>query len=194
MRAVGCRPDPMRPTGPSTLAEVGRRRPHRRIMARTLVDVRLLALGLRMRVGGHHQVRRRRTAMSTVRSSRTFCLMYRCPFTPSLPTNALDMMCVFMQILILAGLAGLPPQNVFSFCFSCPSFSSTLSDYLFFFSFVVPIPAADHACARSACDCRSFGPRLEHSFCVSTYEHSSALRLLGPPLPLQYVSPQAFTE
>lgn len=51
-----------------------------------------------------------------------FGLVYRCPFTPSLPTNALDTMGMFMQqILILAGLA--PLQNIFfTFLFFSLSF------------------------------------------------------------------------
>ena len=47
-----------------------------------------------------------------------FGLMYRCPFTPSLPTNALDMMGMFMQqILILAGPAPPPKQFFFTLFF-----------------------------------------------------------------------------
>jgi len=120
--------------GPPTLVGVAHRPPHRQVMARTLVVGRRLARGLRMRVGGCHQARRRRTAMSTVRGSRIFGLMYRCPFTPSLPTNALDMMGTFMQqILILAGLT-LPPKTFFHFVFHVlPSLPPYLNIFFLFF-------------------------------------------------------------
>jgi hypothetical protein len=152
-------------------------------MARTLGVGRLLVRGLRMRVAGcrqvHrrrirvagcHQVHRLRTAMSTVRGSRVFCLMYRCPFTLSLPTNALDNDGhVYADTYI--GRPGGPHtlQNVVFFFMSFLSLPRHLK-YPFFFCCSTPCrgPRLRSKCVRLL---PFFRTSLRSTlFCVSTYE------------------------